>query len=467
MADDQKPKTMDINDLVRELSKSSTSPTAPSPAPLPQATRPSFPTLKPSMPPIMPRPTSPSTSSGSMASPSAKPFVPVTPPSPVTPPQPKPLEMPKPQFNVPPQPKPAPTTPGVKEYQSSIRTMSEDISRLKQGQQPMGVPVPRKVEQIVPVPPQATPAPAKPPVTGPQFKIPDVNLGETKRSAPLAQSKNLPGITIPSIPKGPSVPKVGGAVPAPQIYVPQEGQPGGNRNMLFIGIGVVAVVAGFAYWFFVLRAPAPEVVIETPTPTPIEIPTPTPPPLDILGVAENIFIPSTSVFLTSLTTAISSKQPVAGQIRLYNIVDENQQKYSFKEFLIKLSIDTSTLNDSGGLLDTHEWVLGLYGQLGTSQGISARPFIVFTQKDSNLATGLMNTWEPRIINDLAKLFNLGKLSPQLSFTSDVYSGVSFRFVRIPNKDSGIAYAIFQNYLVLGSSRDSFRAVISVLALRPD
>ena len=79
----------------------------------------------------------------------------------------------------------------------------------------------------------------------------------------------------------------------------------------------------------------------------------------------------------------------------------------------------------------------------------------------------MNTWEPRIINDLAKLFNLGKLSPQLSFTSDVYSGVSFRFVRIPNKDSGIAYAIFQNYLVLGSSRDSFRAVISVLALRPD
>jgi len=35
MADDQKPKTMDINDLVRELSKSSTSPTTPSPIPPP------------------------------------------------------------------------------------------------------------------------------------------------------------------------------------------------------------------------------------------------------------------------------------------------------------------------------------------------------------------------------------------------------------------------------------------------
>ncbi len=44
MADDQNPKTMDINDLVRELSKSSTSPATPSPAP--QAPRPPFPTPK-------------------------------------------------------------------------------------------------------------------------------------------------------------------------------------------------------------------------------------------------------------------------------------------------------------------------------------------------------------------------------------------------------------------------------------
>ena len=231
--------------------------------------------------------------------------------------------------------------------------------------------------------------------------------------------------------------------------------------MLFMGIGAVAIVAGFAYWFFVLRGPAPEVVIETPTPTPIQ--TLTPSPFEKLGIAEKVSIPSTSVFLSSSTTEMNAKQPtVVGQIKLLDIVDENQQKYSFKEFLTKLLIDTSTLNDSE-LLDTREWVLGLYGQLGSAQSVSVRPFFVLVQKDGTLTTNLMNTWESRIINDLTKFFNLGKVSSKLSFTPDVYSGINFRFVRIPDKDLGVAYAIFQNYLVLGSSRDSFRAVIDALA----
>ena len=474
MADDQKPKTMDINDLVRELSKSSTSPAAPTPTPAPQAPRPTFPT-SPSInsgpsakPPISPPMTNPAPAPFM-----PKPAVPTTPtPPPVTPFQPKPPEMSRPQFNVPPkpfsQPKPASTpsspsssgspaapstTPGVKEYQSSIRTMDEDISKIKQGQKPTGVDVPRKVEQVVPGPQPLPPKPA-PPTGGPsqQFKVPSINLGEAQKTGPLAQSKNIP--------RPPSAPK---AELKPQIYVPQEGQKGGNRNMLFVGIGIVAIVAGFAYWFFVLRQSAPEIVIESPTPTPTAIPTPTPLPLEKLGISEKVSIPSTSVFLSSLTTEMNARQPSLGQIRLYGIVDENQQKYSFKEFLTKLSIDTATLNDSGGLLDTKEWVLGSYGQIGRGQGGNfARPFIVITQKDSASATSLMNTWESRIINDLSKLFNLGKLSPQLSFTSDAYSGVSFRFVRIPDRDLGVAYAVFQNYLILGSSRDSFRAVIDTL-----
>ena len=421
MTDDQKPKIMDINDLVKELSKSSTSPvTSPQPV-APQPPRPSF-------------PTPPSTSSG-----------------PTT----------RPSISIPPsvQPKPAPTlitpppTSGVKEYQSSIRTMGEDISKLKQGQQPMGVPFPRKVEQIVPAP---QPLPSKPVMPSPQFKIPDVNLGEIRKAAPMAPTKSVPSPQ----PTPPLTPKV---EPKSQIYVPQEGSQSGNRNMLYVGIGAKAIVAGFSYWFFVLRAPAPVVVEESPVPTPIQTPTPTPFPFEKLGIAEKISIPSTSVFLSSLTTEMSVRQPMAGQIKVYDIVDENQQKYSFKEFLTKLSIDTATLNDSGGLLDTKEWVLGSYGQIGTGQGGNfARPFIVITQKDSASATSLMNTWESRIINDLSKLFNLGKLSPQLSFTSDAYSGVSFRFVRIPDRDLGVAYAVFQNYLILGSSRDSFRAVIDTL-----
>src|SRR3989344_2721356 len=104
MADDQKPKTMDIDDLVRELSKSSSTPTTlpPTSGSVPQqANRPSFPTL-----PIQPKQSldaesrtldSSSKSNMDLGRIGAKPPM----PPPITPLAPKPLEMPKPQFNAP------------------------------------------------------------------------------------------------------------------------------------------------------------------------------------------------------------------------------------------------------------------------------------------------------------------------------------------------------------------------------
>src|SRR3989344_86678 len=301
MADDQNVKTMDINDLVRELSKGSTSPATPPVSterqvPVPQAAnRPPFSAPKPSAPPQM--------SSSLPVSPSAvsipKSSVPTTPIQPLTTPRPEFNATPPPLSQlpiqskqslgtesrildssakpdglgrigtkpvvVPPMPSTTPT-PGVKEYQSSIRTMSEDISKIKQGQKPVGVDIPRKVEQVVPTPQPIVP---KPVVPGPQFKVPNVNLGEAQKTGPLAQSKNfsIPSKSVPS-----SVPVVPKVEPKSQIYVPQEGPKGGNRNMLFMGIGALVLVAGFSYWFFVLRLPAPEVVVETPTPSPTATP---------------------------------------------------------------------------------------------------------------------------------------------------------------------------------------------------
>lgn len=460
MADDQKPKTMDINDLVRELSKSPTTPATPSP--VPQPPRPSFPTPKP--PPPAGGPVPPMTS----FSPAPAVPKPPTPSAPATVPKP---EIPRPQFTpspLPSQPKPAvppvpPSAPSVKEYQSSIRTMNEDISKLKQGQQPAGVNIPRKVEQVIPVP-QPQPAIPKPPSVpssgggpAPQFKAPNVSFGAPSKPAPMAVPKPItpPLVSRPVMP----VPKV---EPKPQIYVPPEKQLPDNRNILFITIGAVVVVAGLAYWFFVLRIPTPEIVVETPTPVPSQTPTPAPLPFEKLGVSDKVTIPSTSVFASALVTELNARQPLAGQIRLYELIDENQQKYSFKDFLAKLLIDTLALNDSG-LLDTKEWVLGSYGQIAATGGSAGRLFIVLTQNDPNLATNIMTAWEPKLISDMTGLFGLTKTKAKLSFASDVYSNVNFRFVRIPDKDLGVAYAIFQNYLVFGSSRDSFRAVIDSLS----
>ena len=469
MADDQKPKTMDIDDLVRELSKSSTNPVAPTPplAPASQAPRPSFPTPKPPMPaPFMPKPT-----------------VPVTPiPPPVTPPQPKPLEMPKPQFNVPPQPKPAPAplpttplpTPGVREYQSSTRTMNEDISRLKQGLQPTGVPVPRKVEQIVPVP-QPQPMPPKSAVPSQQFKVPSVNLGEAQKTGPLAQSKDFsrPGSAAPM----PIKPKVESKT---QIYVPQEGQKGGNRNMLFIGIGAVAVVAGFSYWFFVLRSPVPEVVIETPTPSV----TPTPMPIllsQIFGSPQQITVLTTENFLIGLTNKIEPSNWPAKQFTALSIVDETGNSYPNSKILGIFSAS----EDLKVNLSQQEWQAVAYGQTEKfdgkgAQALSEKPTgrLVFLAKVANpdLFRTILDPWETFFNQETKKL---GKQLKDLGlpdlfasggelFLDNTYKGVNIRYKNFPYPDKAVDYGIVSmpkygtEYFFIANSRESAFAIIDFL-----
>ena len=492
MADDQKPKTMDINDLVRELSKSSTSPATPTPplAPQTQAPRPSFPTL-----PIQPKQSldtesrtldSSSKSNMDLGRIGAKP--------PIFP-TPKPPEMPRSQFSVPPTPmsqsiqaKPMtpapsatpPSTPGVKEYQSSIRTMSEDISRLKQGQQPTGIAVPRKVEQVVPVP--TTPSPAKPAMPGPPFKVPEVNLGETKKTAPLAPTKPTPGISIPgvSIPKVsfgvPSAPKAGGSIPAPKIYVPQEGQPGGNRNMLFIGIGAVAIVAGLAYWFFVLRMPAPEVVVESPTPIPTATPVPTPTPTlssMFSGINTQTALVTVDEKVGDFIKSISNDNVSGGEfIKIYT--SENDTSLPMIQLWdnFKLSYPAGLKDlmgqDYSMLAYGQREIFDSKGQIKTNSIVEKRLVFINEVKDALGASQLGKDWEATMSSNFKTLFSLGTANKdQPGFLDNSYRGVSIRYRNFPYADKTIDHAIVsalngKTYFVIADSREAIFATIDKL-----
>lgn len=467
MADDQNIKTMDINDLVRELSKSSTNPVVPTPplAPSSQAPRPSFPTPKPLMPPPM-------------ASPLPKPFVPPAPPNPPLPKQ----EMPRPQFSVPPQSlnqsmsgqvKPAPTptpatptpaTPGVKEYQSSIRTMNEDISKIRQGQQPMGVPIPRKVEQATPVPQPVAPKPSMP---SQQFKVPSINLGETQKTGPMAQTKD---ISRPA-----TTPKI---EPKPEIYIPEGGPKGGNRNMLFLGIGALAVVAGFAYWFFVLRAPAPEIVIETPTPTATPVPTPTPTLLSMFsGVQkESISIKSENPLPSFVTDIFTNVVVDSGGLRVVEAVDIQTPSlsYGFSDLLVKLklNIPSELLNNLGA--DSAVFIYGqkeLFdskGQIRTGAMPERRVVLVGEVKDSLVASQSGKNWELKMPTDLSVILQLDtKKQMSVDFADNSYRGAGIRFNNYPYADKSIDYTVItatngKSYIVIGNSREAVYLVIDKL-----
>ncbi|GEM_PF-2752576 len=503
MADDQKPKTMDINDLVRELSKSSTTPVAPTPplAPPIQAPRPSFPSapsagsgplVKPvtpapmvgspmaGIPPVVPKPFVPMPSTPPTVNPlPPKPFIPVTPiPAPIKPLQSKPLETSRPQVNTPLPPfnqsKPAPApvvlpppTSGVKEYQSSIRTMSEDISKLKLGQKPMGVDVPRKVEQT-PVVKPVVPQPTNP---SQQFKIPNVNLGEAQKTGPLAQTKDI---------KLPGTQKV--EPTKPQIYVPPAGgdQRGLNRNMLFIGIGVVAIVAGFSYWFFVLRLPSPEVAVETPTPLATETPAPTPTP-----TLDSIFsgTPKQNIALTPKDTLAFFVGDIMGKV----VVDPESFKeiqaldaqmssvsYNFSELMTKLALNIPGELMSNFGTDSAMFVYGQKesfdskGNLKVGTVAPNRVVIVAEIKDPSGVSQVASTWEATLSSDLNALFALGKTSKvQTGFLDNLYRGVSIRYRNFPYADMSIDYSFVpasngKNYFVVTNSREAMYATIDKL-----
>jgi len=467
---------MDINDLVRELSKSSTSPATPPSVSgsAPQAPRSSFPTPKPPMtPPVIPPP--------------ATVFSGAPPKAVVNPPLPKPPETPRPQFSVPPKLSSIPSpitplpTPGVKEYHSSIRTMNEDISKVKQGQQPTGIPVPRKVEQVVPVPP-AVPLPTKPTIPAPQFKVPSVKLGETQKAAPLAPSKNIPGITIP-IPKVsfgvPSVPKTGVTEPAPQIYVPQGEQKGGNRNILFIGIGAVAIAAGFAYWFFILKLPTSEVVTESPTPTPTATPALTPIPTltsIFYGVPKQSVSIKTTNPLTSFVSDIGKAVVDSGAFKTIEAVDSQTPpvSYGFADLVTKLALKipgelvSNFGNDSAMFIYGQKESFDSNGNLLVGVATPNRIVIVAELKNPSGVSQAAIAWETTLSSDLKTLFGLGSANKnQPGFLDNSYRNTSIRYRNFPYANNTIDYAIVsafngKTYFVVADSREAIFAVIDKL-----
>ncbi|OGM99182.1 MAG: hypothetical protein A2915_00200 [Candidatus Yanofskybacteria bacterium RIFCSPLOWO2_01_FULL_41_34] len=455
MADDNNTtKNMDINDLVRELSKSPTSPVPPSPSPAPQAPRPAFP----------------------------------SPPPPITPFQPKPSEMPRPQFNAPPrqfdkpmptdkqaiQPKPAPTaptptmptpavplpTPGVKEYQSSIRTMNEDISRLKQGQKPTGIDVPRKVEQVVPAP--VTPSPTKPVIPSPQLKVPSVNLGETQKTGPIAQSKDVS--------KPPAIPKV---EPKPQIYIPQEGQKGGNRNMLFIGIGAAAIVAGFSYWFFVLRLPASDFIVELPTPVPTAMTTPTPVLSDIFANLENQTVCTSECTPSSFFEDINEQPISGGQFKFLYFSENNTLRtiaQLFDDFKLVYPGSLKGLlgEDRGIFVYGQKEIFDQKGLIRTDSIVEKRLVLINEATDSIAVSQLLKEWETDMPNNLREIFLLElKRQTSQAFSDNFYRGVSIRYQNFAYSDKSIDYAVVaapngKSYLVIAGSREAMYATIDKL-----
>ena len=480
MADDsgQGPKIASIDELVNELTKKNSSPPTPPPSggspvvprpippvsvPVPEIPKPKFtvpPTEFPNRQPV-------STSGG----PSGATGSPTPRPSPVMPrPAPTPAPLPKPPIIPIPAPVPAAPAPAkpsippvggpVKEYQSSIRTMKDDISTLKQGQKPAGVDVPRIIQP--PAPPSAPVAPKPPlPTGGPgqQFKMPSVNLGQAEKTGPLPQTKE-------------PTPPAGKPAPVPQksqIYAPPLSMGGisGSRNRLFGIIAGAVVLFGVLYWFLVLRVPEPEIVLETPTPTPVATP---------VQNLNSIFADATEI------------EPVA-QINGGEFRRDGQlfKTPGLKAKLLEIieGVGGKYPTDIPGILGEDAMVLWYgqkelfdkKGQLKVEMLPERRLATINEIIDMASALQSLSSWESSMSEDLKFLLTTDKTPGYnggmvaVDFMDNFYRGVGIRYKNFPYADTSIDYAIVnapngKNYLVITGSRESMFAAIDALMGTP-
>lgn len=446
MAEDQSPKSTSIDDLVKELTQKSSSGTtsSPSPSQLPSLSsrldsEPVNPITQDKNPFPAPRSSGPSL-----------PLNPKTLPPNI--PSPAPLM---------PSPKSPPLNP-IKEYQSSIRTMFEDLSSLKQGQKPSGVEVPRKVEPQIQSEKSAI---LKPPA--PEVKVPLIDLGKTEKSAPM---KAMP---IPPVPK-PITPVSGSKA---QISIPESKK--GANNKVFIGIAGLIVIGGLVYWFFVLKNKNSEVVEELPSP--IESVTPTVTPIqDLTSIFSNAIETSFSVdpdnLVKSFYDGLDAVVISGGELQKLRVIDtssQDQRSLSLVDLVDKLAPNTpQQLKDSLGadyinLAYGQKESFNTKGQVDTSGQIKKRVVFIQELRDSNGFMNLLKSSEVTIGRDLEVILGHELKEATSKFLDNLYRTVAIRYKNFPYPDMTVDYTVIRafngkSYFILSNSRESMYAILDKL-----
>jgi hypothetical protein len=454
MADDsQKPagsSQANIDDLVKELSRSQG---APSPAPsAPAANNNPSPTSA-----VPPRPTPPTS-------------------APATVPKPAPVA-----------PSTAPAAP--KDYQSSIRTMTDDLAKLKAGQQPQGTNIPRTVPSApatvpkpAPVAPSmppkpAAPSPGIPPVIKPA-PLPPKSTPSPIPAAPISPARpQTPSSVMPPIPASPAP---SAAAPTPKPATPTFPTPAGSssssrRTLALLGVLLLVIVLGGLYWYFMIHS-TPADLAESPIPTFTPRPTATENP-DFLGSiftvsGSSIVLPKTGDMISGLASGVAA-EPNATPGTLVSIkMLSGTASSSVQDLSLTDVLDYFHSSYPAGLktaLGNNQKIL-VYGQK-ESFNKAGKPVtnttpvkrLVYVSEISPGSEALLKSWEDSMPTSLSPILAFRFAKDTGSFMETSYKEVYIRFKNFLFPDQSIDYAIVysqdKTYLVIAGSREAMFATI--------
>ncbi len=342
-------------------------------------------------------------------------------------------------------------TDAPREYKSTIRTMADDIAKIKVGQQPSGTNLQKAVTFPTPpvFQPKTAPISPQPPISSlppPYF--------QPERPRPI--------ITPPIAPRPQIQPS-----PAPESVLPvSSGKP---KMVMYLLIILGVLLIGVVYLF--LRSGNQEVTV---SPTPEETATTTPTP--VINLETTFGSASESIPLAGgipeFLSEINNKTIVAGElknIRAYLTGPSPSETDGDLNFIRILDINAITYpTQIKNTLGTDHAFL-IYGQreVYDSKGkiiINAPPqkrlIFIIEVADPITFGQILTGWEANITDALAKLFELNKTkAASPDFLTNIYQSSTVKYRNFPYADRSIDYTLItgknnKSYFIISNSREA-------------
>jgi hypothetical protein len=376
---------------------------------------------------------------------------PSAPPAPTPRLSPQPTPVPKPRV-------PAPLAPT--EYKTAIRSMADDIAKIKIGQQPTGTEVQKTIVPAAPT--QEAPAQAQPSRLTQQTPV-RASLGETERSSTI----RTPTLVTPSTPS--SLP------PQPLPNTTVVSQSGGSRSWLYLLIITLAILGMIVYLIMNRESDVPE---ETPTPLATQTATPTPTPSisnQFPGVNESITLSETDP-AADLQNKINGLALNPGELKkvIMSSALKGSGDLSITDLMSELKVtyptalETALGEDILTLVYGQREVFSANGQVQLDAPVQKRLVFLTEIKDLNAINQILSSWEPTMPDSLGPIFLLNKAKATGSgFLDNPYNGTSIRYRNFAYPDRAIDYAIIRasngrSYLMLAGSREAAFSVVDRL-----
>jgi len=185
----------------------------------------------------------------------------------------------------------------------------------------------------------------------------------------------------------------------------------------------------------------------------------------------NILVGEEILFKDNLKSEIAKEQPLSTIKRILpKIVDSEEicaglsisgGKYAnLSELISLLGINISDeISQQFYSFTEQDYLLFSHSQLeGNRLGLSIK-----LKQEANLSEMLKN-WEESILTDLKSMLLQEEVPEPTSFEDNIYKDIAIRYINFPDPDLSIDYAVFDNKLIITTSRESMYGIIDVLTL---